>query len=383
MRNAVTLVLILSNLLFAGLWWHSRSAPAPGAQLPSRIPPAPEPSQEVARLRSRIQELEREKRNIPDVAEQAPASATRLDPSSRVTDVDLSPDRAVDPAPLARGIADAVREALQDASVVAVTNLMDASEFEERMKEQSRRRLTRTHQRLFADFFRKYEFTDQERDRFVELLNEKALAEGAGEMFPRQLMGGAPDLTPRQQEQLAAAEDGIRQFLSDEGYQAYLDYDATKHPRADAGDVQAAFTKQGLDLREDQYTALIDVFHQANGGEPLQQTPNGLSVMVNSLEKEEMTAQVLDTVDDFARRLDAVVAGAEPILDDPQMDALRTYFDDIMATKERQEEMTQSVLSGLTIVTPDGAPISSSVGVQVFESSTELEIELPMGHIEE
>lgn len=189
---------------------------------------------------------------------------------------------------------------------------------------------------MYADLIEKFGLTEEEADYFLAL---KASVLSSQQQLGMRIMG-AKDATEREaimqeiEDSKKENEDAIKEFLnSDADVATYETFEKRLPERQQLDGIRGSFSAAGTPLRPEQEAELIDAMYTARTTQPHLIDWNGTKGMDAIASGEASERFKLE----WDQRAEHTAAAVAPVLDEAQMDAFRTY----------QEQMRDMQLMGL------------------------------------
>ena len=333
----------VAAIVFAALWITKETAPAPADPAPATDDSSQaiaDLHRDLAAMKSKLGNLEVENANLRRRVEANQAEAERrlaaaAEPTTEASAPEVGatdPDPAADePKTREEQIGAAVAAFIGDLTNVIVSTTNGASgvfggEIEELWRDQDRIESKRRVAQEYGDLLSRFDLTLEDRETFLNLLAERGGRRGPWARGPRA------------EERRAEAEAEIRDFLGDEGYREYQNFEETKYARKRVNEF-AAELGEGLALQPAQKDAMIGLFDgldefnrefQRNAWSGIQK------------EGDEAAATMDNQLDKLQAHYNGIITDAADVLDKPQLEALSTHLNTNLQRAEKQIEMGQA-----------------------------------------
>lgn len=331
-QTLLTFVFALAAVVFGGLWIsQSDDEVAPAAVDTSAF------EESIADLQRKLQALEAQNGELQ--AELVSLQSARAAAAADVADVGSGGDSELDDlfgdsevSESSTNSRDAQMGKALNAFIGNLSNMFSAAEngegnemtqaWRDNMQIEGRRRVARS----YGDLLSQFDLTLEDREKFIGLLAERGGMRGGWGDW------GGESAQLRKTE----AEEKIREFLGDEGYKTYEDFEDTRYARGRVDD----FAKElgsGLAMQPEQREAMIGMFDQMEGfNESFRR-----EAWAGEGTFEEKQVKMNARLDELHASYNKMVADAGEVLDQPQVEALATHLDTNLQRVEKQIEMGQ------------------------------------------
>lgn len=232
-------------------------------------------------------------------------------------------------AKLVQGIVSVVTNSMSDTN-----SFLGNPEMRKAMRDQMQLRREGRIAGQYGDLLAQFDLDKEQRQEFISLLAKR----GWGNRLwnnESNTNNAAPWMMGMQQGDQENVEEEIKEFLGDEGYAQYQQYEQTRYGRDEVNDFERTLGKGDQELSIEQHEQMVGIF---NGMQELEQN-NRRSFWSNGmteLSKEESDKQVEEQVAELEEGYNKVLEDSADVLDEDQLTALNVHLDNKLQTAESE-----------------------------------------------